>query len=323
MIKRTGFWRRGGSDAIDNRERRALEKDRETRRLLMPDGSSRVIRMGLAEEGPGDLYHFLMIADWWQFVGVLFLGFIGTNALFGFGYWLMMDQLDNVRSYPDAFFFSVQTIASIGYGHAVPIGLGANLLVTLEAFFGLLSVSVGAGLMFARVTRPNAGVMFSDRCVVARHDGKLMLMFRLANQRKAHIVEAHVSVVLSYDDVTSEGESLRRLVDLDLRRDTSPSFVLSWTVRHVIDEKSPLFGKTKDDLVAARAEILVVFSGFHESFNQTVHARHAYGADEIHWNHKLADIFTRLDDGRPALNFQRFHHTEPLESQSLDLSRSS
>jgi len=310
------IWRRKRGDDLDSREQRALNRER-MNRLLKPDGSSQVIPLGLPPGGPGDFYHFMMTSSWPSFFAMLFTAYIITNVVFAFGYWLMIDQLVNVSTYADAFFFSVQTMASIGYGHSVPIGIMAHALVTVEAFVGMLAVSVGAGLMFARFTRPQAGVMFSERAVITRHDGAPMLMFRLANKRKAHIVEAHVHVVLAFDDYTLEGERLRRLVDLELLRDTSPSFVLSWTVRHSIDESSPFFGKTDADLEAARAEILVVFTGFHESFNQTVHARRAYGADDIRWNHRLVDIFERRDDGRSLLNFSRFHDTEPQSPQII------
>jgi len=299
------------ADDLDAREDRAQARERR-HRLLRPDGSSSVVRVGLEGESGRDLYHFLMTSSWAQFFTAIFASYVLTNAGFAMGFWLLADQIDNVRSYADAFFFSVQTMASIGYGRSVPVGLGANVLVTLEAFVGMLAVSIGAGLMFARFTRPKAGVLFSERAVITMHDGEPMLMFRLANKREAHIVEAHVYVVLAYDDLTKEGERLRRLEDLKLRRDTSPSFVLSWTVRHPINELSPLYQKTHEQLIAARAEILVVFSGFHESFNQTVHARRAYGADDIHWNHKLVDIFRIMDDGRSALDFSRFHETQPL-----------
>jgi inward rectifier potassium channel len=303
-------WAGPQADDLDAREQRAQNVERQER-LLRPDGSSSVIRLGLTDSESGDLYHFLMTSSWARFFAAIFAAYVSTNTIFATLYWLVREELVNVDTFAEAFFFSVQTMASIGYGHSVPIGTAANLVVTVEAFVGMLAVSVGAGLMFARFTRPQAGVMFSERAVITTHDGQPMLMFRLANRRKAHIVEAHVYVVLAFDDVTIEGERLRRLVDLNLRRETSPSFVLSWTVRHVIDETSPLFGKSHEDLVAARAEILVVFSGFHESFNQTVHSRRAYAATDIRWNHKLVDIFIRLADGRSALDFTRFHETEP------------
>jgi inward rectifier potassium channel len=156
--------------------------------------------------------------------------------------------------------------------------------------------------------------MFSKRAVVTMHDGELMLMFRLANQRRTHINQANINVVLAFDDTTAEGETTRRLRDITLRRNMSPTFVLSWTVRHVIDSASPFFGRTREELRDAHAELIVVFTGFHESFNQTVHARYAYAMEDIHWNHKLVDIFTIIQDGRRALDFSRFDLTVPEDA---------
>lgn len=302
---------RARTDDIDNRERRAQAQQSEFERLTNPDGSTRVVRIGEPRHNIGDVYHFLMTSAWWQFFGAIFVAYIGVNFIFALAYHSVRAEIVNCATLADAFFFSVQTIASIGYGHIVPIGFTANAIVTIEAFIGMLSVAIGAGLVFARFTRPQAGVMFSKRAVITMHDGELMLMFRLANRRRTHINQASVAVVLAYDDKTAEGETTRRLKDLTLRRNMSPTFVLSWTVRHVIDQTSPFYGRTREELCDLNAEIVVVFTGFHESFNQTVHARYAYAIEDVHWNHKLVDIFTIIEDGRRALDFSRFDLTVP------------
>ena len=232
---------RAQSDEIDSREQRAQRQVRDYRheRLTNPDGSTRVVRIGEPRHNVGDLYHFLMTSRWWQFIGAMFVTYIGVNFVFALAYSLVIDEIVNCTTLLEAFFFSVQTMASIGYGHVVPIGRAANLIVTIEAFIGMLSVAIGAGLVFARFTRPQAGVMFSKVAVVTVHDGQLMLMFRLANRRRTHINQASVTVVMAYDDTTAEGENTRRLADINLRRTMSPTFVLSWTIRHVIDEYEP------------------------------------------------------------------------------------
>jgi len=300
-------------DDLDTRERRAQDQlaARIAARVTNPDGSTRVMRLGEPARNAGDIYHFLMTSPWWQFFGAIFIAYLSINIVFALAYYAVRDEIINASGFTDAFFFSVQTIASIGYGHIVPIGTHANLIVTLEAFVAMLSVAVSAGLVFARFTRPDAGVMFSKRAVVTMHDGQMMLMFRLANKRRAHINQASINLVLAYDDVTAEGEKTRRLADLNLRRTMTPTFVLSWTVRHVIDETSPLFCRTPEDLRRAQAELIIVFTGFHESFNQIVHARYAYGMSDIHWNHKLVDIFTTHQDGRRVLDFSLFDLTMP------------
>jgi inward rectifier potassium channel len=213
-------------------------------------------------------------------------------------------------SFLDAFFFSVQTFATIGYGKLTPRSLPANLLVTLEALVGLLAVALATGLVFARFSRPTARVLFSERAAIAPHDGVLSLVFRMANERRSQIVQAEVSVTVIRDDRTVEGETYRSLYDLALERHHSPFFTLSWTVVHPIDEKSPLRDIASDaGLRSAGAEIMVSLVGIDDALAQTVHARFSYAPDDIVWGGRFADILERRD-GLVVMDLDRFHDVE-------------
>lgn len=269
-------------------------------------GADQVVR--LSSPHPRDLYHWLLTTSRGRFGALLVGAYLGLNGLFALAYMACGDGIENARpgSFGDAFFFSVQTMATIGYGRMVPISVLANILVTAEAGVGLFGVAVAAALMFARFTRPSAGVRFSQSAVVTQLDGKPTLMFRLANERTDLIHEARVHVVLLRDEVTDEGHSYRRLHDMALIRSFTPVFGLSWTVMHVIDQGSPLFGQDQDSWERRQAVINVLFSGHHDGFQAEVHARHAYGPEDVAWNARFADLFRTLADGRRALDYSTF-----------------
>jgi len=261
-----------------------------------------------------DLYHFLLSSSWPRLLGILALGFGAVNALFALAYLLAPGSIGNARpgSFADAFFFSVQTMATIGYGELAPRGLYANVLMTIEVLVGLLAVAMLTGLTFAKFSRPTARVLFSRQAVVGPHDGVPSLMFRMANVRGNNVVEAQVHVVLARNETTAEGESMRRFHDLDLVRRQSALFALSWTAIHPITEKSPLHGATAAALEAAEAEVIVSLMGFDEQFSQTIHARHHYQPADIVWGARLADILVRTGRGARRIDYARFHEVVPL-----------
>jgi len=271
---------------------------------MNPDGSLRVRRKGANPFGARDLYHSLLRVSWWRFLLFLTGFYLAVNLAFAVGYLLCgPGALDGAsrestqKAFSDAFFFSVQTFATIGYGRITPVGLAANLLVTFEALFGLLGVALSTGLLFARFSRPTARVRFSKHALIASHDGVQSLVFRVANERLNQVLEARVAATLIKDEVTAEGEHYRNLYDLKLERDVSPVFAMSLTVVHPITPESPLHGMNETDLRNATAEIMVSLSGTDETFSQQIHARRSYNADEMVWNRSFADMLSRTDDG--------------------------
>lgn len=277
------------------------------RRLVTADARADIVTIGQGRVR-GDIYHWMLTSRPRHFALALIGAYFGVNVLFALAYLACGDGIANARpgSFTDAFFFSVQTMATIGYGRMEPIGIAANLLVTVEAGLGLFGIAVASGLMFARFTRPTAGVRFSRKAVVTNFDGRPTLMLRIANRRSDRIHEARVHLTLLRDEKTSEGIEIRRLIDLPLERASTPIFTLTWTVMHTITPASPLYGKTPEQLAASDAMLLVVFAGHHSGFYQEVHDRAAYETSDIIWGARFADLFHELPDGRYALDFSRF-----------------
>jgi inward rectifier potassium channel len=219
----------------------------------------------------------------------------------------------NAHGFLDDFWFSVQTLATIGYGYLAPADALANAVVTVESFVGIALTAMITGVFFARFATPYAKVIFSRVAIIGEHDGKRTLMFRMANARSTAIVEATCHVYVSRDEILASGEPMRRIYDLPLRRSTSPIFSLSWLATHTIDAASPIADVTPETLAAANVNIIVTFQGIDDRLAATVHTRYAYNATDIVFDRRFADIF-RVDPetGRRFLDFDVFDETEPV-----------
>lgn len=282
-------------------------------RLVARSAADQIVRLGLQDSVTNDLYHRALMVKWRLFLLAAAVIYIGINLVFAVLYSLQPGSISNAGGFADAFFFSVQTIATIGYGAMAPATIYANLLVTAETLVGLSLLAIATGLVFARFSRPTARVLFSRHAVVRPRNGTPTLMFRMANQRRNQILQAEVAITLVRDEITAEGEAMRRFYDLHLARAHSPVFVMSFTVMHEIDATSPLHGATAESLAAQEAELVVSMIGIDETVAQPVHARWSYRAEDIRWNERLVDVLGYLEDGRRALDFARFHDTEPDE----------
>lgn len=278
-------------------------------RTLERDGTFNTVRLGAGERRMTDVYHFLMVTPWGPFLALVVASYMGVNVLFALLYLAGGDCLANARpgSFVDAFFFSVQTLATIGYGAMAPVTLYAHALVTVEALLGLLWLAIATGLMFARFSRPTARVLFSNVALISTRNGRPHLIFRVANVRANQIVEATLKLAVLRFDVTAEGERMRRYHDLPLVRSKNPMFALTWTAMHVIDEKSPLFGLSVEDMIAERLEILAILVGIDGTFAQTIYARHSYAAEEIIPDARFVDLIRELPDGRRGVNVGLIH----------------
>ncbi len=261
-----------------------------------------------------DPYHFMLALPWSGFFGSIAVGYVLLNAVFALLYLLGGDCLNGARagSFEDAFSFSVQTFASIGYGAIAPKTSYANLIVTLEAIMSLLTMALVTGLTFARFSRPTARVTFSQHALITPHNGVPTLIFRTANQRRNQILEAEAQVFLTRDERTLEGASLRRFYLLDLARSRTPSFALSWNIMHPIDEKSPLYGMTQEDLIASQAQLIVSVRGIDETVNYNINARHIYGVYDLLWDHHFADIIHVDGFGDRYIDYTHFHTVKPI-----------
>ncbi len=282
--------------------------------IMNRDGGFNVVRKGVPTFHWADLYHLILNMSWTKFFGLICSGYVAINALFATAYLAGGDAIEHARhgNFLDAFFFSVQTMATIGYGSLYPKTYYANTLVTVEAVLGMLGVAMATGLMFARFSIPRARVQFSRVAVITSYNGVPNLMFRVANERENWIVAAQISVTLVSSEITKEGEVMRRFYDLPLIRSQSPLFALTWTVMHPIDENSPLYAITPEKMFEDNMEILVTFTGLDETVAQTIHARHSFVSGEILRNMRFVDILSRTPDGRRSIDFSRFHDVMPI-----------
>ncbi len=287
-----------------------------TGRLLGRNGQFQVERTGLGWRETFSPYHLLITMDWVRFHTVVLLSYLVANCLFALGYLALGPG--SLRPAPEglwerflnAFFFSAQTLTTVGYGHISPQGTGASLLAAVESLFGLMSFALATGILFARFSRPHARILFAKRAVVRPFQGGTALMIRLVNARTNHLIETRARLLLSR--LRARPDGLIRVYDeLSLDRHHVSMMPLDWTLVHRIDADSPLSGVTSQDLERDQTEVLVLFQGFDETFSQTVHARISYQADELLWGRRFASMHHPAPDGRMRLDVGKLSSTEP------------
>jgi inward rectifier potassium channel len=263
----------------------------------------------------GDWYHVFLRATWSALLAFIAGAFLFLNLVFAWLY-VVVGGVANARphSLVDAFYFSVQTMGTIGYGAMYPASNGANVLVVAESVVSLIVTALATGLVFSKFARPIGRVAFSRYAAIAPMDGVPTLMIRVGNERRNSIVEAQARVAIMRTTRTIEGQVFYKMFDLILVRDRSQAVTRSWTVQHRIDEASPLFGATPESLKAEDAEILITLSGTDDTSYQPVHARRTYEQNEILWGARHADVLSETPDGNMILDVRRFHEmviTEP------------
>jgi inward rectifier potassium channel len=260
-----------------------------------------------------DLYYQLMRGSWWLLMAALAIVYLAVNSVFAMLYALDPRGFSGVDElgFRDAFSFSVQTFATIGYGSIAPKSVYANTLVTVEALMGLMFTAIATGLVFAKFSRPRARVLYSRTMVVTTRHGKPCLQFRVVNERGNDLVEAAMRLTLVKTETTREGPRMRRLYDLRLERSNSPLFALSWVVMHVIDEESPLFGETEQSLADDEVLFIAMLTGIDGTLSQTVYTRHLYEFHDIRWGHRFVDVVqVRPDDHGLIIDVRKFHDVE-------------
>lgn len=267
-----------------------------------------------------DLYHWLLALTWWQFIFLIACFYLGANLLFAILFFLDPDGIVNSRSthFSDYFFFSVQTMATIGYGAMYPKSIYSHSLVTLEVFIGLMGVALATSLTFARFSRPSARVLFSQVAVICPYNNIPTFMFRVANQRNNWIMEAQVRVsLLLPEETTPEGHSLRRLQDLKLTRSETPILALTWMIMHPIDSDSPLYGINEDTWINSNCQIIITLTGIDETVSQVLHTHHIYITENIYFNSRFVDVISNTPEGYRKIDYRLFHQVIPLDTGKL------
>ena len=283
---------------------------------LRSERALRVRALGARRWHPSDIYHQLLRMSWPQLALAFVAVFMAFNLLFGWLYSLdpkgvaWSANVEGKSTFWHAFFFSVHTVATIGYGDNYPVSTYANILVVIEITVGILIFALVTGIAFARFSRPTARFLFSDIAVVQQVDGVPTLMFRAANLRHNLIFEARATVSVLMDEKV-EGTILRRFKDLALVRNANPVFTLTWMIMHSIDESSPLAHWKPGVESPDHSEIIVVLSGTDEKSGQTIHGRWAYAPSDLRWNSKFVDILDQLPDGTRTIDYRHFNDVEP------------
>jgi inward rectifier potassium channel len=287
------------------------QSERTPKARVVQLGGREIITEGLHLNFWADISHRCMTASWPAFIGGAALVFIAFNAVFALFYWIGDQPISNVpeRAYIDYLYFSIETLSTAGYGDMHPQSHYGHFIATVELFTGIFSMSLMTGLIFARFSRPNARLLFADNPVISNHEGKPTLMVRLANERHNIISNATARLWLFKNVVSMEGQAFRRFYELPLVRNESPALALSWTLYHVLDEQSPLYGLNAEDLEPSNVSLVLVVSGYDVVAAQTVHARKSYDHPDIRFGHRYADILGTAEDGRLRIDYGRFHQT--------------
>src|SRR5437879_4281981 len=251
------------------------QNERTAKARVVRLGGREIITDGLHLNFWADISHRCMTASWPAFIAGAALVFVAFNTVFALFYWIGHQPISNVPggAYIDYLYFSMETLSTAGYGDMHPQTHYGHFIATVELFTGIFSMSLMMGLIFARFSRPNARLLFADNPVISSHDGKPTLMIRLANERHNIISNATARLWLFKSVVSMEGQSVRRFYELPLARNESPALALSWTLYHILDEESPLYGLKADDLETSNASLVVVVCGDDVVAAESVHAR--------------------------------------------------
>ena len=266
-------------------------------RAINKDGSFNVVRKH-RRQSARSLYQWMLTMRWRKFFFIVILWYFILNSFFAILYLLAgVENLSGIdmetsllEKFGQAFFFSVQTFTTLGYGHLAPMGLAVNVIATVESLTGILSVALVTGVLYGRFSRPNVRLLFSEYALISPHNGEKALMFRFANSRRNVLMEVDVELMIVMEDLNGEKHN-RRFYRLPLEASSIHFMPLTWTIVHTIDEESPIAGMSIQDLRTANAELLILVKAFDDTFGQTVMQRHSYACSELIWGGKFIRAF--------------------------------
>jgi inward rectifier potassium channel len=290
-------------------------------RIINPDGRFNVRRRGTTWRDVHP-YLFMINAPWPVFAAVIFAGYVVANVVFGFVYLEVgvehlqgADTSSPLGRFLSAFFFSAQTFTTVGYGRISPDGFLANAVASVQALLGLMAFAIATGLLFGRFSRPVARLAFSKKMVVAPYQAGTSLQFRVANRRSNNLMELEARMLLSSVEPSDHG-LVRKYKPLTLERASVQFLPLTWTVVHPIDESSPLYDLTAEDLARQQVEFLILIKAFDDTFFQTVHVRHSYRHEEVVWGARFVPAFEADSQGEMVLDLKRLSEIVPSENSA-------
>ncbi len=286
-------------------------------RLISSEGEFNVEKTGMNFWHSLDIYHELISMKWWNFFGLITLMFFSINLIFAFLYYLSgVEGIEGHVSssafdqFATSFYFSTQTITTVGFGKLSPASNLVSLLAAFESFLGLLGFAMATGLMFARFSRPSRSLSYSKQAVIAPYESINALMFRFSNKSKNQLIEAEVDLVISY---WNADENRRVFKTVELERKKINFFSMSWTIVHPINEKSPIYGWTSNDFKEKEIEIIVMFKAFDDTYVRHVYDRISYVAEEVKWGKKFVKVYDDSANGKIHINMEKLGQTEPAQ----------
>ena len=286
-------------------------------KLINEDGTFRIKKTGVPLNESFNIYHHLITISWTRFLWMILVGFIIVNALFAAVYFLLgQGQLSNYnaensafKTFLECFFFSAQTMSTVGYGRVAPIGLGANIIASIEALFGLLMFALATGILYGRFSRPLANIITSKNILIAPYKNITGLMFRISNKRTNQLMEPEVEVLTTLFTYEN-GVKVRKFYNLRLELKRVTFLSLSWTVVHPIDEDSPFYGLSVGEIKEADPEVMILFKAIDDTFSQQVHSRFSYRFEEFVFGAKFVSMFVTDESGLTILDLRKINDYE-------------
>lgn len=288
-----------------------------TGRMMNADGSFNVVRQRISIWD--NTYYYLITMRWAWFFLLILAAYILLNAIFALAYcWIGIGSLQGIEpgepfhNFMQAYFFSTQTLTTVGYGRVNPDGLTANVLAALESFTGLLAFALISGILYGRFSRPKAKIVFSENMLVSPYRDGQAMMFRMGNVRKSELIETEVQMLIALNQPDDNGNLVRRFFPLEVEIAKVTFFSLSWTIVHALTDKSPIYGFTEKDLLESNAEFLILVKSTDETYQQLVHARRSYIASEVIWNARFKPVIGRDIRGLPFVSNQQIGEFDSL-----------
>lgn len=289
----------------------------ETVRFLNRDGSVNIKRLGVGNHVSFDVYHWLITTSWKRFISIVLLGYIMINTLFALLYFIIgadkfggITQVSGMEDFLQLFFFSAQTLTTVGYGHIYPNSTLISSIAAIESMFGLLGFALATGILYGRFSRPKADIEYSNEALISPYKDHTGFMFRIANQKQNELIELDCQLALAINNPETKK---REFHFLELERQKINFLPSSWTIVHPINEVSPLYAYTEKGFEESDAEFIILLKAINDTYSQTVYSRRSYKPSEIVWNAKFTPVKSIPNNkGGISINLKDIHEFEKI-----------